>query len=154
MAVGNKRNLFTELAVCKPLQELGFSNLSVVLVTCWGVTGLFEVWLFCELSRNSSSCWRCLSCDVWILQHLVSRCVWGYKGFMPLICFSRVYSLFMKTPGHRGRVVASDLDRRLALCHGFQVTFATGLFIFACGWFSCFIWLLKWGEFEWALLLM
>jgi hypothetical protein len=49
----------------------------------------------------------------------------------------------MKSPGHRGQIVVSDLTRRSFPRHGFiwsHVTLA-GL-SFLLGWFSCLIWLL------------
>ena len=99
----------------------------------------FEVWLFCELSRNLFSCWSCLSCDIWILQHLVSS-AWGLQGVYPPE-FS-----FMSAPRKRGHIVVSDLDRRAAVAHGFVAHFIAAIFIFVAGWCACFIWLLKLGD--------
>ena len=49
----------------------------------------------------------------------------------------------MKSPGHRGQIVVSDLTRRSIPrhgCLGSHVTLAGLSFIL--GWFSCLIWLL------------
>ena len=70
----------------------------------------------------------------------------GFKCLGWLGVYPPIFSM-VKTPVERGRVVASDLDRRAGHSHGLLRHVCTAVTLFSTGWISCLIWLVKWGDY-------